>query len=264
MTPEAFRAEAERLAAHRRTQGFDVLVAPESEVYDAFDGGRRSDWAIRRFFEYAFARWDSRFALLFGDASDDTRNALALSDRDWIPSHTISGPIETGNGKELSASDLWFVSELANAFVDGPPCTNSEPDLYADMALGRLPVGSVAQAHGVVDKLIAYDTQDRDGAWRKKAIMLPTTRPMAASSARSPQALLPESEQVFERICDKLESVIKTDGGFQDFNVEQFRLREKLASLGRPLPTDPSLCVPLDPDFFTVTQYVDQYTGRSS
>jgi len=231
-------------------------------VKGSFDGGRRSDWAIRRFFEYAFARWDSRFALLFGDASDDTRNSLALSDRDWLPSHTISGPIGTGNGQELSASELWFVSELANAFVDGPPCTNSEPDLYADMALGRLPVGSMAQAHGIVDKLIAYDTQDRDAAWRKKAIMLPDDAYSYGSffGEVTQSYCFQNSEQVFERICDKLESVIKTDGGFQDFNVEQFRLREKLASLGRPLPGDPSLCVPLDPDFFTVTQYVDAYT----
>jgi hypothetical protein len=35
--------------------------------------GRRSDWAIRRLFAYAFDNWDSRFAVLLGDGSDDDR-----------------------------------------------------------------------------------------------------------------------------------------------------------------------------------------------
>jgi hypothetical protein len=262
VTPEPFRAEAERLAAHRRTQGFEVLVAPEQEVYDAFDGGRRSDWAIRRLLEYAFANWDSRFVCLVGDASDDPRGEIGTADKDWMPSHLISGPVGTSTGQELSMSDFWYVNDLDNTTPPGPACTNSEPDPFPDMSIGRLPAGSAAQMKGMVDKAILYDTTDRTASWRNKVVLLPDDPYSFASFTGDPTAnyCYRFEEEVFERLSDVLEGVIKVEGGFRDMNVEQFRLREKLLPLGRPVPGDPSICQPLDV-LPGVRAYTRDFTG---
>src|SRR5688572_10265642 len=130
VTPEEFLPQARQLATHRRSQGFDVLVAPMGEIADAYDGGRRTDWSIRRLLEDAFARWGSRFVLLLGDGTEDPRNFLAESEKDWVPAHLINGPVGTGNGQELSASDFWFVSDLDRSQPVPPACTNLEPDLF--------------------------------------------------------------------------------------------------------------------------------------
>ena len=262
VTPEAFRAEADRLAAHRRSQGYEVLVAPEQEVYDAFDGGRKSDWAIRRLFEFAFANWQSRFAILFGDGSDDGRGEITDGDRDWMPVHLISGPVGTGNGQELSPSDFWYVNDLDNSDAPLPPCTNFEPDPFPEMSIGRLPAGSAAQAKGLVDKLIAYDTTDRTAPWRNKVLLVPDDAYSFASFFGDPETnyCFRFEEQVFESISDVLENVIKSEGGFRDMDVEQFRLREKLLPLDRPVPGDPSICEPLSA-LTDVRAYTRDFTG---
>ena len=77
-----------------------------------------SDWALRRFFAYGFARWDSRFAVLFGDASDDPRGEMAVSDQNWMPTHPISAPVPTTAGQELSPSEIWYVNDLDDSFAD--------------------------------------------------------------------------------------------------------------------------------------------------
>ena len=240
VTPEAFRAEAERLAAHRRTQGYDVLVAPLSEVWDAFDEGRRSDWAIRRLFAYAFANWDSRFAVLLGDGSDDDRGETRDPSTSWVPVHLISGPVGTGNGHELSASDFWYINDLDDVVPEPAPCTNISPDPFPDMAVGRIPAGSVAQAAGMIDKIINYDTSDPLAAWRNRVVLLPDDPYSSATFSGDPTVnyCYRFEEEVFETISNVLEDVIKNQGGYRDMNVEQFRLREKLRPLGRPVPGD--------------------------
>ena len=264
VAPDAFRSQADQLAAHRRSQGMDVLVASDIEIGEAFDGGRRSDWALRRYFEYAFARWDARFVLLFGDGSEDARNELATSDQDWVPVHLILGPVSAGLGQELSASDFWYVNDLDNTSPPGPPCTNSEPDPFPDMSIGRLPVGSTAQADGMVSKLITYDTTDRDAPWRHKVVLLPDDAYSFASffGEASSSYCYRSDELVFEAISDKLENVIRVDGGFRDMNIEQFRLRERLLPyVTRPLPGDASLCVPLVPDLQRAQAATKSYVG---
>jgi hypothetical protein len=257
VTPDEFIGPARRLAAHRRTQGFDVLVAPLSEVYDAFDGGRRSEWAIRRLLEFAFAKWGSRFAMLFGDASEDPQNFLAESDRDWVPAMLIQGPVVGSSlGPELSASDFWYVSDLSRSVPPGPPCQNTPPDLYADMSVGRLPAGSLTQANAMVDRLIAYDTQDREGSWRSRVTLVPDDAYAYGSFSSgdvSPQYCYRSEEEVFEKLCNTLEGVLRDEAGYRDLDVDQFRLREKLLPLNRPLPG----CFSVNsPEFSAVRSYM--------
>ena len=258
VTPEPFLAPARRLAEHRRSQGFDVLVAPLSEVADAYDGGRSTDWAVRRFFEDAFVRWGTRFAVLMGDGSEDPQNFLATSDREWAPTHLISGPVGTGSGQELSPSDTWYVNDLDRTDVQQPACVNIAPDMFLDMALGRLPVGTAAQADAIVDRLIAYDGQDREADWRRRMIMVPDD-PYSYGSffgEAGSQYCYKFEEEVFKNITDELHGVMVDEAGYRDLDLEDFSLIEQLLPTNRPVPGDPSLCIPVNSSQFTaVRQY---------
>ncbi|MEO6462642.1 MAG: C25 family cysteine peptidase, partial [Candidatus Eisenbacteria bacterium] len=263
ITHEEFLAPARRIAEHRRGQGYDVWVAPMSEVADTYDGGRRTDWAIRRFHEDAFARWGTRFTMLFGDASEDARGFLATSDRDFVPAHLINGPVGTGNGQELSASEFWYVSDLDRSMPAPPPCVNLEPDLFADMAIGRLSVGTLVQANALADKVARYDNEDRDAAWRRRFLLVPDD-PYSYGSffgEVQPQYCYKFEEEVFENIDNKLERVLVDEAGYRDLDIDHFRLREVFLPVGRPVPGSGSLCTSVGSTLFESMQTFSSTTA---
>ena len=138
-TSSEFEAATQRLAGHRQAQGFEVAVVNVEDVYDEFAFGVKSPKAIREFLENATARWTEapQWVLFFGDATFDPRNYLGFGDFDFVP--TWIGPAEllkTAIDDELAPCDAQGVPELA---------------------IGRIPVRTAADAEAVVDKLIAYD-----------------------------------------------------------------------------------------------------------
>lgn len=136
-----FRAEAERLAQHRRDHGgYSVKVVDIYRIYDEFNNGVKNPVAIRRFLQYADTNWTDPkpgFVLLFGDASWDAAQRMDQSVMvDYIPSSGVP-----------STDYIYTV-----AFGDDTTLTPRQ-------LLGRLPVTSEFEARTVVDKIIQYDAQ---------------------------------------------------------------------------------------------------------
>jgi hypothetical protein len=126
------------LVARRAQEGWSVQLADVQDVYDEQGFGDKSPAAIRAFIQRARASWrvPPRFVLLVGDATFDPRNFLGKGDFDFMPTRLIdTAAMET-------VSDDWFVDDD----VDGIP----------EIAIGRLPVRTSAQASAVVSKLLAY------------------------------------------------------------------------------------------------------------
>jgi hypothetical protein len=100
--------------------------------------------AIRDFLARATGTWATRprYALLVGDASYDARNYFGFGNFDFVPSKQI----DTGFRGEATAletsSDDWFA--------------DFDNDGIADIAIGRLPVRTVAEANLVVGKIVNY------------------------------------------------------------------------------------------------------------
>lgn len=93
-----------------------------------------------------------RFALLVGDASVDPRNYLGYGEFDLVPTKLVEmAYLET-------ASDDWF-SDFNN---DGLP----------DMAMGRIPVRTSAEATTVITKILNYEQPSNTGDWTKKALVV--------------------------------------------------------------------------------------------
>jgi Peptidase family C25/SdrD B-like domain len=141
IAPKFLAAKAEQLAVARGAQGIRTQVVQIEDVYDEFSYGLHDGQAIKNFLQYATSSWTVKpdFVLLFGDSSADSKGYLNGSSRDFVPTKlTDTSYMET-------ASD----SSLAD-FND---------DDIEDIAIGRLPAATEAEADSMLAKLARFDAQ---------------------------------------------------------------------------------------------------------
>ncbi|PSQ86317.1 MAG: hypothetical protein BRD43_07540, partial [Bacteroidetes bacterium QS_4_64_154] len=152
LTTEALLPAAQQLADYRRSHdGYEVEVALVQNVFDEFDYGRATPIAIRRFVR-ATQEWDPapRFLSIFADAQYPIRDgSVDTIYPEWsVPSFGFA------------PSDGWFAMQS-----DGP---NNWSEL---LAVGRIPVRSVAQGELFVEKLQTYETAPLE-QWQKRMLLL--------------------------------------------------------------------------------------------
>ncbi|HVP58263.1 MAG TPA: C25 family cysteine peptidase, partial [bacterium] len=164
-----FTSDIESLLAAKRAQGHTVFVATPEQVYDDFGNGMKSDVAIRRFIKQAYLGGDAQFVLLVGDANIDHRGVMLNlplpgppypSDVDYVPTHSFVRPDGGTYNKETRPSDNWFVT------------VDSDSDPYPDLYIGRLPVGSSAEARGVVAKILTFEADTSSASWKKRLLLV--------------------------------------------------------------------------------------------
>jgi hypothetical protein len=141
ITPRAFLAAAEPLLQRRQDQGLVARAVAFEEIADEFGHGQPSGEAIRSFLGFAFHSWtrpSPRYVLLLGDSSYDPRNFTGSAQPSPLPALWTK------------TSYLWTVSDPELAAVNGA-------DSLPDLAIGRLPATSVAEADSLVQKLLAWE-----------------------------------------------------------------------------------------------------------
>ncbi|MBI5303655.1 MAG: hypothetical protein HY868_16080 [Chloroflexi bacterium] len=149
------------LAALRSAQGLRVLRVNMSDVYDEFSDGVFDPTAIRAFLRYAYANWQApapAYVLLVGDGTMNYRNDQP---NNLGPGFTSVAYEANYVPPYLDAVDR-FINETAtdNRFVN-----LVGDDLTPDMAIGRLPVRSAAEARAVISKIIALEQSPPPGDW---------------------------------------------------------------------------------------------------
>ena len=154
ITHPDFASNIAPLVELHELQGDSVQVATTDQIYDAFNYGERSPFALRDYLEFAATEWRTRpqALLLVGDASFDPRNYLGLGDFDFVPTRLI----ETAAFK--TASDDWLTDFKQNGFATIPT--------------GRFPVRTPADADVVVSKVVGYDRGSEAGSWRRQALLI--------------------------------------------------------------------------------------------
>lgn len=167
ITPKKWLAEAERLAAFRRSNDkLEVAVLTNQQVFNEFSSGIADPTAIRDFMRYLWKQNPAKlkYLLLFGDASFDYKNFKSLSNvtlEDYIPTYESR---ESLHPIYSFSSDDYF-GFLEDKEGDWQEDYNGNHSL--EIGIGRLPVKSISEAKTVVDKLIYYaNTQKTIGRWR--------------------------------------------------------------------------------------------------
>ena len=159
VTNRAFLTQATTLKTAREAAGIATAVVDVQNLYDEFSFGHHGPQPIRDFLARAQS-WAlaPKYAILLGDASFDPRNYLGIGNFDFVPTKLIA------TDWMKTSSDDWFAD-----FNDtGIPM----------MAIGRIPVRTVAQATGVINKLVQRGTAPPTASWTS-TITLVTDRPDA-------------------------------------------------------------------------------------
>jgi hypothetical protein len=165
ITTARLRAEAERLAAHRRNfNGYRVQVTTLEDIYLEYAAGRQDVTAIRNYLRDMYAKGRLKFALMLGRSSFDFKNR--------IPDNTLLVP--TYQSRNSLHPILTFASDDYFGFLSGNKgewAESSEGNYDLDIAIGRLPAKNPAEARAMIEKIIAYETSPETlGSWRSNVI----------------------------------------------------------------------------------------------
>ncbi|MCI0344972.1 MAG: C25 family cysteine peptidase, partial [Chloroflexi bacterium] len=159
-TPELLAALAP-LIEHRRSQGWRVLEVDLEDVYDEFNDGFASPHALRALLRHAAGEWTvpPRWVLLAGAGTYDYRDHLQLGGN-FVP------PLLTRTANGLFSADGLYADLLGE---DGIP----------DVAIGRIPAKSAAEAAVYAAKVVAYETQ-AEVSWLASTLLVADDRDGAA------------------------------------------------------------------------------------
>ena len=169
--PRRFAPLLEPLWNHREEQGHVVLRAPIEEVFNAYSGGRRHVFAIKRMLRHMWAQSEAPpdYLLLIGDASHDIAsysiaNEDALSDSNYVPVMTVPGHVYVNGSYGIIACDHWFVDNLRGAWDE---VMTFIPDMY----VGRFPCATEEEVEVFVTKVLGYEREDLGAHWRTRVVM---------------------------------------------------------------------------------------------
>lgn len=180
ITSPEFMLAAQRLAAHHLTEGLTSQIVTQQQIFNEFSSGMRDPVAIRHFLKMFYDRaagdpnLSPKFCIIIGDCSYDYRNRLS-SNSDFVITYA----------SEESMSTATYATDDFYVILDDSEIMRGSDQM--DMAIGRIPVRTLEEAEGVVDKIIAYSTiveatEDCDncgeggvsifGDWRNSVIMI--------------------------------------------------------------------------------------------
>jgi hypothetical protein len=186
VTYGAFEGTLAPLVRAHQAEGKSSAVVPVNDLYDEFNFGERTPWAIRQFLQTANRNWKTppTYLLLNGRASLDPRNYLGFGTLDLVPTRIVP------SSSLMTASDDWF-----SDFNDSGMPT---------IATGRLPVGSVEEAVAVVGKIARYEGESTNGSWTAKALMVADKSDTEnfTQDSQTVQAQLPATLQVTDVLVD--------------------------------------------------------------
>jgi len=180
VSPAAFADALKPLVRAHEAAGQPSSIVLIDDLYDEFNFGERSPFALRSFLQTAARLWHitPRYLLLNGRASLDPRNYLGFGRLDFVPTMIVP------TSSLMTASDDWF-SDFNNS---GMPT----------IATGRFPVGTPDEARLVAAKVATYEGQSTNGPWTAQALMVADVNDTEnfTKDSQLVQAQLPSAMQV--------------------------------------------------------------------
>lgn len=165
VTPADFQPALAPLVALRESQGLATAIVETEWIGDAFGNGRFDPPALQMYLRHTYQQWQPTYVVLVGDGTSDPRQYHPASTKTWIPPY-------------LADSDPW-IGEIA---ADNRYVAVDGDDLLPDMAIGRLPVNSLAEAEQVIAKLVAYENEQTQ-QWARRALLVADDKDAAGDFA---------------------------------------------------------------------------------
>jgi uncharacterized repeat protein (TIGR01451 family) len=195
ITHPDFQSALGPLVSLHQSRGLSVKVVTVDEVFDAFNYGEHSPFAIRDFLQNTQSKWTIKpqYLLLVGDASLDPRDYLGLGDFDFVPTRII----ETAAFK--TASDDWFSDFQQNGFET--------------IATGRIPVRTASDATSVVSKIVNYEKGLAGGGPGNLQALLVADQNIGSdfsTATKFAAADLPSALQPMEILADGMDPAVVT------------------------------------------------------
>ncbi|MFZ0734923.1 MAG: C25 family cysteine peptidase [Candidatus Sulfotelmatobacter sp.] len=176
------------LVRSHEAQGKTSVIVPIIDLYDEFDFGERSPFAIKQFLATAKQNWSRRpsYLVLNGRASFDPRNYLGFGNLDLVPTRIVA------TASLMTSSDDWF-SDFTNSGLPTIPT-------------GRLPVSTLDEATTVVNKIVAYEGQSTNGPWTANAMVVADKDDTESftQDSQTVEAALPSTMQVTNVFLDSV------------------------------------------------------------
>ncbi len=132
--------QAQAWADYRISQGTSVRLINVDEIYDEFNFGTLSSFAIEDFLQYAKLNWQTppSYVMLVGDGSFDSRNYLGAGYFNMVPSRLVN-TLYTETGSDEALADF-------------------NNDGLADIAIGRIPSRIGSNVTNTLNKVIAWES----------------------------------------------------------------------------------------------------------
>lgn len=146
----------EEYVAFKQSEGWDPIVVSLSDIFDEFNYGLKSPFAIKSFLRYANNYWPAEpsHVMLVGDASINPQNEK----RDVTLQNVPTFYMQTFAWGAAEA-DYWYT------LINGD-------DYVPDLSIGRLPVGDRAELEATLAKLIRYQGELPNGSWQNEIITI--------------------------------------------------------------------------------------------
>jgi len=141
----------------RESKGLNGTIVTAEEIYSSFPGADNQE-KIRNFIKYAYLNWSTDYVLLAGDADDE--DVGGESGDNIVPVRELWN-FEYDTEGYLIASDLYYACLDGNYDADGDGIygePEDDPDLMAEVYVGRAPVDSSEEVANFVNKVISYET----------------------------------------------------------------------------------------------------------
>jgi uncharacterized repeat protein (TIGR01451 family) len=189
-----FAQGVQPLVQQHESEGHQVEVVTTDQIYDAYNYGEHSPFAVRAFLKAAQRSWGTKpqAVLLVGGASFDPRNYLGFGYLDFVPTRLI----ETAAFK--TASDDWL--------------TDFRQSGYATIPTGRIPARSAADVALIVSKIVNYERGNSAGAWQQQAVNVADQNIGVdfTSEANFAQLDMPKSLTVTQILANGLDANVAT------------------------------------------------------
>lgn len=172
-TSQKLLAQAQRLKAwHEQRDSMRVNIVPADELYNEFSSGTPDASAYRRYMKMLYDRAQTeadmpKYLVLFGNSVWDNRLLTTVCSTLNADDLLLAYEGENSLNKVKSYVDDGFFCMLDDGEGSNP--------LYVDkldVAVGRLPVDTEAEAKVVLDKTFSYAENSNGGAWQNTIMFM--------------------------------------------------------------------------------------------